>query len=109
LTGLVEKLAEVKPNRAVLKGAVGEKISRTLKIIPKTNPPFKVLETAVLNGTDIKYSLEEKANFGEKFYELTVENTKQTAGKYYDKITITTDRTEAPPISVTVSGNIRSK
>lgn len=38
---------------------------------------------------------------------LLVENIKESEGRYFDKITITTNRSDLPPLTIIVAGNIK--
>lgn len=107
MSGEVKKFAKITPNSAVLRGAAGEKISKIITIVPNFDKPFKIVNVNALKGTDFIYSLKEAENFGEKIYTLIVENTKKTKGKYTDKIVVTTDNSDFPPLSIMVYGDIR--
>ncbi len=106
LFGLVKTFVTVKPSKVFLKGLVGENLSETVSIIPGENEDFKILQVNALKGADYKHSLKEVEIEGKKAYELTVENTRQTEGRYFDKIFLITDRTDQAPISIIVSGYI---
>lgn len=107
LTGKVIKFATITPKKVILRGAAGEKISKIITIIPNSDEPFKILKATALKGTDFSYLLEEVEQFGKKTYKLTVENTKETKGRYSDRISIIIDRNDFPPLSIMVSGDIR--
>jgi len=107
LTGEVKKFATITPKKALLKGTVGEKISQVITIVPETEEPFSIVKIIPQKGLDFKYSLEEVELSGEKAYRLTIENAKETAGRYFDKFTIITDRSDYMPLTIIVSGDIR--
>jgi hypothetical protein len=107
LTGEVKKFATITPGKAFLKGVVGEKISRMITIVPETEEPFAIVKVVPLKGSDFRYSLEEIELDGKKAYRLTVENAKETEGRYSDKLTIITDRSDYIPLSIVVSGIIQ--
>ncbi len=94
----------IKPSKVFLKGNVGESISQTVTIIPGEDENFKILQVNALKGVDYKYSFKDIEIEGRPAYELTVENIRQTEGRYFDKIFMITDRTDQPPISIIVSG-----
>jgi hypothetical protein len=107
LTGEVKKFATITPGKVFLKGAVGEKISQIITIVPEIEEPFAIIKVVPLKGSDFRYSLEEIELDGEKAYRLTIENTKESEGRYYDKLTFITDRSDYIPLSIVVSGDIR--
>lgn len=99
--------ATVEPTRVNLQGILGETISRTVTIIPETEPPFKILQVNAMKGTDFTHALKETEIKGKKAYELTVVNKKATEGRFYDKLIILTDQTDHQPITLIVSGELR--
>jgi hypothetical protein len=107
LIGEVRKLVTVQPERVKLKGSIGEKISQTVIIAPGTEETFNIVKVSPMKGTDIRYAIQQIELSGKKAYQLTVENIKETEGRYMDKITIITDRNELPPLAITVSGEIK--
>ena len=94
------------PNAVFLNGKLGETISTTVKIIPETEPAFKLLQVNAMNGKDIRYFVTEKEENDLKFYELLIENAAEAPGRYYDRITIITDRSDQAPLIVNIRGNI---
>ena len=94
------------PNAVFLNGKLGESISATVKIIPETEPAFKLLQVNAMSGKDIRYVVTEKEVNGRKFYELLIENAAEAPGRYYDRITIITDRSDQAPLIVNIRGNI---
>ena len=106
LSGNVKKFVTLKPSKVFLKGTAGERISQTVEIIPGTEESFKILNVNALKGEDFTQSIKEIEIDGQPAFELTVENTRQTEGRYFDKIFMITDRTDQAPISVIVSGYI---
>ncbi len=108
ITGNVKTIATIVPKSVFLSGTAGKKISQVVRIIPEPQESFKILNISALNGADCRHTLQEIENFGNKFYELTVENTKQTPGRYVDTITIITDRSDQAPLSIYVRGQIKA-
>jgi hypothetical protein len=104
LSGTVKKFVTMKPSKVFLKGNVGETISQTVTITPGEGEVFKILQANPLKGGDYKQSLKEIEIDGKAAYELTVENTRETEGRYFDKIFMITDRMDQQPISLIVSG-----
>ena len=107
LSGKVKKFVTIKPSKVFLKGNIGESISQTVTITPGEGEVFKILHVNALEDDDIKYTLKEIEIDGKKAYALTVENVRQTEGRYFDKIFMITDRSDQKPISIIVSGYIK--
>lgn len=104
LGGNVKFFAHIRPTKVFLKGNVGEPLSQTVSIIPGEDEAFKILHINALKGGDYTYHLEEAEIDGRKGFTLTVENLRETEGRYFDKIFMITDRTDQAPLSVIVSG-----
>jgi len=104
LFGQVKKFVTIKPSKVFLKGNVGDSLSQTVSIIPGEGESFKILKVNALKGVDYKYSLKEIELEDKTAHELTVENTRKTAGRYFDKIFMITDRTDQAPLNIIVSG-----
>lgn len=107
LTGEVKKFVTITPEKVIFKGTVGETISQTIAIVPNTEEPLELLKVLALKGTDFTFSLREFDDFRNKSYSLYVENTRKSEGRYYDKITIITGRSDLPPLTIIVSGDIK--
>jgi hypothetical protein len=108
LSGNVKALASIIPKSVYLSGKVGENLSQIVKIIPEAQESFKILKVTALSGADIRHTLQEINNAGNTFYELTIENTRQTPGRYFDTISLITDRSDQTPLSIYVRGNIKA-
>lgn len=106
ISGSVEKFATIRPKRIYLSGSVGEDIAQTVTIIPETKEPFRILKVSTMKGSEITHELKKIEVSGKPAYELKVVNTKDTPGRYYDQLTLLTDRSDHSPLSVIVSGNI---
>jgi hypothetical protein len=106
LIGEIEKPAIIQPNSVKLIGTIGEKISQKVTITPRPGDAFNIIKVSPYKGTDIRYTMEKINLFGKKAYQLTVENIKKTEGRYLDNITITTDRSDFPPLVIIVTGVI---
>lgn len=102
ISGQVNRFVTVEPENLNLKGIAGQKIQGAVNIIPDTRYPFHILESSANKGKNIRFALEKK----EKGYVLTAENLLETAGRYFDKITLKTDNPAMPQIAVSVYGNI---
>ncbi len=107
LTGEVKKFVTITPAKAILRGTVGEKISQVITVVPDAKEPFKIMNISTLNQGDFRYSMKETEIDGKKAYEFLIENTKTSVGRYLDRITILTDKTEHNPVTIIVSGDIK--
>ena len=107
--GYVKKFATISPKRVQLTGAINEEISQTVAIISEKEYPFNIIETRANQGNDIKFALEEKQGDTGTEYQLTVENIRRQAGRYYDIIVLKTDNKLKPELQVRVYGNIIEK
>lgn len=92
-----------------LKGAPDEKVTASVKLIPKEKYPFKILKTRARSGDYINYALADVDQEGEKGYILNVENKKNEAGNYTDYIYLETDSDVKPEIRIRVYGTIIEK
>ena len=106
MAGMIKRFADIKPSKVFLRGVAGEPISQTVKIIPGDDEAFKILQVNALKGGDFEFSLKETEVNGKPAFELTVNNIRETEGRYFDKIFMITDRTDQAPLSVIVSGYI---
>ncbi|RJP46153.1 MAG: hypothetical protein C4548_03245 [Desulfobacteraceae bacterium] len=106
MTGDIKKFVTMTPNAVFLTGKHGEPISETVRIIPETEPAFRLLQVNAMSGKDIRHFVTEKEVNGRKFYELLIENAAEGPGRYYDRITILTDRSDQAPLIVNIRGNI---
>jgi hypothetical protein len=109
ISGDVKTFATIIPKSVYLNGKPSDKLTQVVKIIPETQEPLKIMKVSALTGTDIKFDLQEVEKSGNKLYELTIENTKQTPGRYFDTISVLTDRGgDQTPLSIYVRGNIKA-
>ncbi len=104
LTGRVDRLAEITPEIVRFVGPVGD-ISPTVVVIsPSDAHPFEIVGLPVTTTENVRCKIEPHA--GE--YRLTVENMKETEGKYFGTITLSTNHPKQPAITIRVVGDIRS-
>jgi len=108
VTGCVEKFADIRPQRIMLRGSAGQPIKAQVEITPETKYPFKIISVMATHGKYIKFSIAdaEKSNAGG--YVLTVENLKKEIGRYNDVIYLKTDSKLRPAIPIYVIGDIFS-
>lgn len=106
VTGFVEKFADIRPQRIVLRGSTEQTIKAQVKIIRMAKYPFKILSTEVRQGKYFRFLLKEFKGSNGSGYLLTVENTKKEKGRYADVISLKTDNKLRPAIQVYVIGDI---
>lgn len=110
VTGFVEKFVSIVPSRIKLAGELGTPITEIVSIIPEKKYPFKITDVSAKKGDNIRYDLQETTvEGGGKGYQLTVENTKQDAGRYFDSIILRTDSTIQPELVISLYGNLSAK
>jgi len=107
LKGEVKRLVSISPSRIILRGKGSQKLRQTVTIVPSSGVLLNIVDVTPVDGSDFTYSLEEVSMFGQKTYKLTVENKKSSRGRYTDKLTFHSDRTDYPDFSIMVSGNIQ--
>ena len=104
--GDVRNFVRIEPELASLKGRAGETITAQVKIIPAATDDFTITETFVKNGTDISFGFEKVQDNSGSYYLLTVQNKRQTPGRYFDLITAQTDTIPARSIKIRIAGTI---
>lgn len=109
LTGFVEKIVDISPNRAMLVGEAGKPLTRQIRITPQKGYLMKILNTRAKSGEFIKLRIEEVKTSGDISYILHIENLKQEKGRYNDMVFIETDNPKLPQIQLYVNGNIVEK
>ncbi len=106
VSGMVEKFAEIRPQRLWLSGRVGEPVAAVAEIVPRPDHPFKIKNIRAMNGHHIRFSSANKTAAGRTVYEITVTSTRPDAGGISDVIYVDTDSPIRPTLQVTVSGTI---
>jgi len=81
---------------------MNEKLSVKHTIVPEPQFKFDIVRTYADNGQYINFSLEKQKSQ----FTLTVENKKETAGRYWDKIHLVTDSDKQKEITIPIYGNI---
>lgn len=107
VTGMVEKFAEIRPERVRLAGPAGSPLVAEVVIIPRKDLPFSIGEVKAKNGTFIKYELTERCTEGKNRCVIRVENTRSEKGFYADALYIRTDSKIRPMIPIYITGMIR--
>ena len=106
--GQVKPFAVITPKHIRLFGNTGEPLKETVTIVPEPDTPFKILRADARSGGDIRYRISEDGAAEQHKYLLTVENTRQLAGRYFDIIYLTTDSAIKSKIQIQVFGNIKN-
>ena len=104
--GKVEVFAHFTSRSIILRGKAGDKIASQLVINQRPAYQFKVLNITARSGRDIKYQLEQMVGTKPAVYTLTVENRKNSPGRYFDTIYLQTDSSLHPKIAINVTGII---
>jgi len=91
------------PRRITLSGKADEKIVVKHTIVPEPQFMFDIVRTYADNGSFISFSLEKQKSQ----FTLTVENKKNIAGRYWDKIHLVTNNNKKKEITIPVFGNIQ--
>ena len=109
ISGRVDIFAIISPRHAKLSGPVGKPLKSVVTVMPEKKYPFKVVEAKAEKGTFIKFELKEITRANEPAYQLTVENTKDTEGRYFDTIRLITDNKVQQEIGIWVFGDIKGE
>lgn len=106
ISGKVESFATIIPKRVKLFGKADSEVSAKVSIIPTDKYPFKILSSHAKKGENIRLSLEEVKREQQPQYVLTISNTKNSSGRYFDTVYLKTDSKLKPELYVSIYGNI---
>ena len=98
--------ASITPQTIKLYGSSDTSLKGIVRIVPEKSYPFKIIDSKAQVGTDIRFNVSEVNHSPQKSYILTIENLKQTAGRFYDTIYLMTDSPIKPKLSIRVYGKI---
>lgn len=107
LTGMVEKFAEIRPERVQFAGAAGKPLFAEVEIIPRADLPFIIGEIKAKSGKFIKYELTQRCADGNNRCVIRVENTRREKGRYIDTLHVLTDSKIRPYIPIYITGMIQ--
>jgi len=107
ITGHVDPIAIITPERATLTGNVGEDIKTELTITSDARKPFKIISAEPKMGGNISCSLKEIDSSKPIKYLLTIKNIRKEKCKYRDYVYLRTDSDIFPGISIKVKGEIQ--
>lgn len=107
IAGPVDLFATVTPRVVRFNGNAGESMKTTVTIVPEAKYPFDIKKVRAHRGEFIKYDLEKSvSDDGKGHFTLTVENTKNEAGAYYDVIIMETDSEIQPEMKLNVMARL---
>jgi type IV secretory pathway protease TraF len=107
LSGEVRPIARLTPQMISLRGKPGETLSQEIKIVPAAFPDFNIVNATARNGRDIDFTIEKQGTPPDNYFLLTVNNRKNTAGRYFDIIELETDLDPKRIIKIRVAGYIQ--
>lgn len=107
VTGMVEKFAEIRPERVRLSGPVGTPLVAEVEIIPRKDYPFTIEEIKVKDGNYIKYAITRRCADGKDSCIIRIENTRAEKGRYVDALYVKTDSALRPNIPIYITGVIQ--
>lgn len=108
ISGFIQQIADIVPERILLRGKSNEKIITSIIITQKNNFPFDIISISPKWGNEnVTAKLQRDNNTKIKQWILTVENLKQEKGSYWDVIYLETNKKEhGGVIKIPVSGDI---
>lgn len=107
VTGLVEKIVDIQPDRIRLVGAAGEPISAEVVITPRADFPLNIKKVLAKDGQFIAYEWTQRCTAGTNRCVLRVSNTRKEKGRYMDALYLVTDSDLRPTIPIFITGIIR--
>lgn len=108
VSGVVERFADITPQRVRLFGTVQAPLSATVAVVPVPSRPFRILAVAPRIPNQIDCRLEEKTIDGRPGYLLTVENRVGQPGRYSNQLILKTDSAALPEIIIPVYGQVEA-
>ena len=106
--GRIDAYLTVAPQFVRFIGRVGQTLQQSVKITPLAGHPVTIKEIRVGQPENLRYKLKPLGRPEDRAgYELMVENARQEAGNYQDRITILTDSKEKPTITIMVYARIQ--
>lgn len=107
MTGIVEKFAEIRPERVRLAGQAGQELFADVEIVPRKDYPFVIGDIKAKNGEFIKYEVVRGCADGDAGCTLRVENTRKEKGRYVDVLYVDTGSKLHPTIAIYITGIIQ--
>jgi hypothetical protein len=103
---MVEKFAEINPERITLIGLANQKLFAEVEIIPRKEYPFTIRGFNAVSGRFFTYKMEKRNTDKQARYIIRLENTRNEKGRYADTIFVHTDSSIRPKITIPVIGMI---
>jgi len=104
---MVDRVYTLSSRKVKLVGLLGEKLSQTVTLVPEENYPFSVTKLRAKRGKNIRFQLAEVTEADKRRFEVTIENTRDDIGPYFDTVYLTTDSEYVSEITINVFGNIQ--
>ncbi|MDL2321120.1 hypothetical protein LJC47_02060 [Desulfosarcina sp. OttesenSCG-928-B08] len=108
LSGNVLQFAIISSTQVQLTGTIGTPVRGIVSISENEGFPFRIVDVRAEKGENIAFDLKPVKGSGPHSYQLTIENTSTTAGRYADKLILTTDSPVKPTLTIWVYGQITS-
>jgi len=104
---MVDRVYTLSSRKVKLVGPLGEKLSQTVTLVPEEKYPFSVTKLHAKRGSNIRFQLAEVTEADKSRFEVTIENTRDEIGPYFDTVYLTTDSQYIAQITINVFGNIQ--
>jgi hypothetical protein len=82
VTGMLEKFAEIRPERVRLAGPVNQPLFAQVEIVPRKDLPFTISQIKAKSGDFIKYDMIKRCTDGHDRCVLRVKNTRKDKGRF---------------------------
>ena len=106
VTGMVEKFAEIRPERVHLSGPAGTPIFVDLEVVPRKDYLFTIKSIEAKRGNFITYEIVQRCGENKNSCIVTVKNKRAEKGRYADVLYIMTDNGIRPKIPIYITGVI---
>lgn len=103
VTGKVEHIADIDPRSVYLEGRPGDVLETTIKITPRDNYGFSIIDLKKRNQSDsIKAVLVSPEKEGAGAWQIHVSAASEKADNLYDTLSVITDSKYLPQIDIRV-------
>lgn len=107
VSGLVERIADIRPQRILLQGRIGQPIVTEVEIVPNQKYPFRIQSVKARNGAYFTCELKQRCSETDGRCVIRIENIYANRGRYTDAIFLETDSGFQPQIQLYVRGDIQ--
>ena len=90
-----------------LTAKAGETKKVLVTVLPEEKYPFKIISASADKGKFIRFDVKDIKRSDRDAYEITIENTKTTKGRYFDTIKLKIDSDIRENLDIWVFGNIQ--